>query len=145
MYVKSLEWYGPSFNDHVSTPHHVSFGIHYIFFRHKSSPYTDQIFLSTNPKTSVKMVKFWDVRSVKTPAYPSLFIWAMLLVLISAGGTNTKGPANTQFFKTLKPQMSPKYVYDGSTVNGFLPKALPTPPSGPSHHHNSISINTMNP
>ncbi|KAJ0615256.1 putative protein IDA [Helianthus annuus] len=93
--------------------------------------------------------KFGYVTRVKRPGYPSLHIWVMFLLLISSGVTNTKGSsrgvANTQFFKTMRPQTSHKYVYDGATLNGFLPKALPIPPSGPSHHHNSIGLNTMHP
>lgn len=146
---------------HVSTPPHVSFPIHYsllILQTQVTSIHThDQILISSYPpqkphKSLKNMVKFGNMRSVKRPGCPSLLIWMMFLILICSCVTNTKGSSRgvskTQFFKTMRPQILPhkvKYVYDGATVKGFLPKALPIPPSGPSHHHNSIGINTMHP
>ncbi|KAL8261405.1 hypothetical protein R6Q59_025454 [Mikania micrantha] len=95
------------------------------------------------------MVNFGDVRMVKRPIYPSLLICLMFLMLISSCITKSKGSSNgvpnSQFFKTTRPRMSHKYLYGGAAVNGFLPKALPIPPSGPSHHHNSVGVNTMHP
>ncbi|KAK9073109.1 hypothetical protein SSX86_007432 [Deinandra increscens subsp. villosa] len=82
-----------------------------------------------------------------------LVMWVVLMMLIiSSNVTKTKGSSRgvelnkkTKFFKTTRPPMGHKYVYDGAAVNGFLPKAVPIPPSGPSRHHNSVGIYTMQP
>ncbi|KAI3685558.1 hypothetical protein L6452_34806 [Arctium lappa] len=171
---------------HVSTPSHFSFAIYYLFFRHKSSPYTvythtHQIFLSfqtllTHPPTpihphplqnlllttpvppylSLKMVKLGEMGMVKRPNYPSsssslVIMWVvlLLLMLISSSVAKTKGSSstNTQFFKIMRHGMSRDnhVINGGATFNGLLPKAVPIPPSGPSHHHNAVGINTLHP
>ncbi|KAK1413084.1 hypothetical protein QVD17_34835 [Tagetes erecta] len=139
----------------VFHPFSFAFQCSLLFFRHKSSSYTYQIFLSSQPPPLLssapttttpyhtptfhwcQMVKF---RMMKRPDYPSLLILVMFLILVSSCAIKTKGSSrqvsNTQSYK---------YVYDSAAVKGFLPKALPVPPSGPSHHHNSIGVNTMHP
>ncbi|CAH1423987.1 unnamed protein product [Lactuca virosa] len=95
------------------------------------------------------MVKL-TMRMVKRPNYPSLLMSVVvLLMLVSSCVTRTirssKGVANTQFFKTMRPRMSSHHNGGAATAtfNALLPKAVPIPPSGPSHHHNAIGIDTL--
>nr|GEZ85547.1 hypothetical protein [Tanacetum cinerariifolium] len=116
--------------------------------RHKSSPIHPPNLSITSPHP--KMLMLGNMSMVmRRSNYPSLLMWLMFLLLISACVSKTKGSSskvpNTQFFETMRPRISHKYANDGAAFKGLLPKALPIPPSGPSHHHNSIGINSMQP
>ncbi|PWA60107.1 hypothetical protein CTI12_AA381280 [Artemisia annua] len=61
------------------------------------------------------------------------------------GDEKIKLPFIAHVVDTMRTRISHKYVNDGAAFKGLLPKSLPIPPSGPSHHHNSIGINSMQP
>ncbi|KAH1059342.1 hypothetical protein AAZX31_02G079200 [Glycine max] len=64
-----------------------------------------------------------------------LHVLLMLLFLLIHFVGTSYGSRHTQVFK-----MKPKFQGSHQNFSGFLPKAMPLPPSGPSKQHNSIQL-----
>lgn len=64
-----------------------------------------------------------------------LHAWLILLLLMAHSVGTSNGSRHTQVFN-----MQPKSQGLSQNFFGFLPKAMPLPPSGPSRQHNSIQL-----
>nr|DAD39999.1 TPA_asm: hypothetical protein HUJ06_014322 [Nelumbo nucifera] len=60
-----------------------------------------------------------------------LSLWFLLVFILFAG--QCQGSSNTQVFQKPRSQIQGYFF-------GFLPKAMPIPPSGPSKQHNNIGL-----
>ncbi|KDP43021.1 hypothetical protein JCGZ_25207 [Jatropha curcas] len=70
----------------------------------------------------------------------ALVLWLLLLISFVADSHCSRQTASTQIFKfKAKNHNSPR------TFFGFLPKAMPIPPSGPSKKHNDIGLQSTKP
>ncbi|KAI0494480.1 hypothetical protein KFK09_024618 [Dendrobium nobile] len=61
----------------------------------------------------------------------------LLLLLLLAASSLCSGARKVQDFNNLQPGSSQR---NPSLFFGFLPRAMPIPPSGPSKQHNSVGL-----